>query len=161
MSNSEPKIVVSDKDLRVRLEHMRQAAADWTPVTKPLSHKLRNSVDENFAAGGRYDRAGSITGGTKKWEARQDGSPSFLQESGVLRGSIMPEHTTDDATVSTNMEYAAENNFGRVLGERSSLMTKRRKQAGGKPARPFMVVQAQEVEEAKRLGRRHILGRGA
>lgn len=160
MSNT-PKIVVSDKALRIHLEHMRQAAGDWTPVTRPLSHKLRNSVDENFAAGGRYDRAGAFTGGSKKWEARKNGSPSFLQDSGVLRGSILPEHTTDDATVATNMEYAAANNFGMILGVRSSLMTRRRKKAGGTPARPFMVVQAEDVEEAKRLGRAHILGAGA
>lgn len=161
MSKSQPSIVVSDKALRLRLEHMHQASKDWTPVTKPLSHKLRNSVDDNFAAGGRYDRAGSITGGTRKWEAKKDGSASFLQESGLLRGSILPEHSKDEATVSTNMEYAAANNFGMVLGARSSLMTRRRKKAGGTPARPFMVVQPLDVDEAKRLGGVHLLGGGA
>lgn len=161
MRNSRPSIVLDDRQARLRLDHLVKAAADWSPVTEVLSHKLRNSVVDNFDAGGRYDRAGSITGGTKTWADKADGSPSHLQASGLLRGSIMPEHDSETATVSTNMEYAARHNFGQELGDRSSLLTRRARKAGGTPARPFMVVQAEDVEEARRLGRDHLLGLGA
>ncbi len=158
MRNSRPRIVLDDRMARLRMDHLVKAAADWSPVTEVLSHKLRNSVVDNFDAGGRYDRAGSISGGTETWAAKADGSPSFLQASGILRGSILPEHDSNTSTVSTNMEYAARMNFGQEVAERSSLLTRRQKKAGGTPARPFMVVQAEDVEEAKRLGRAHLLG---
>lgn len=160
MGNSSAKIVVDPRAVKLRLEHMVRAASDWSPVTDVLSHKLRNSVVENFDVGGRYDRAGSFMGGTKKWEPKKDGSASFLQESGLLRGSILPEHDADTSTVSTNMEYAAANNFGVLLGARSSLMTRTSKKKGGTPPRPYMVVQKETVEEAKHLGRDHLLGKG-
>lgn len=161
MRNSRPSIVLDDLQARLRMGHLVKAVADWSPVTEVLSHKLRNSVVDNFDAGGRYDRAGSITGGTRTWAAKADGTQSYLQASGILRGSILPEHDADTATVSTNIEYAARMNFGEEIAERSSLMTRRVKSAGGTPPRPFMVVQAEDVQEAKRLGRAHLLGEGA
>lgn len=160
MRNSRPSIVLDDRQAQLRLDHLVAASQNWAPVTEVVSNKLRNSVDDNFAAGGRYDRAGSISGGTKTWAAKADGSPSYLEVSGILRGSIWPEHDADTATVSTNKQYAARMNFGQELAERSSLMTREVKKAGGTPARPFMVVQAEDVEEAKRLGRDHLLGAG-
>lgn len=159
MGNSSAKIVVDKRSVKLRLEHMRKAASDWTPVTEVLSHKLRNSVDENFEAGGRYDRAGVFTGGTKTWKKRADESPSFLQEGGVLRKSIMPEHTHDESTVSTNIEYAAAQNFGHTYASRGSLPLRPVVDSGVTlPARPFMVVQKQDVEDAKRLGLAHLIG---
>lgn len=112
---------------------------------------------------------------------------STLYRSGHLQQSIMPESTSDTSTLSTNVAYAAIHNFGGKVTHyaRSELFTRNRAGKGSladhpnlnpfsrgttkgsghtigehtktMPARPFMVIQETDIEDAKIILRNHIL----
>jgi len=161
LSNNEAHLVVDDRRARIMLANLDKAGGDMSGPMRRISHKMRNSIDENFEKGGRFNRAGSIFGGPRHWEKKADGKPSFLQKDGHLRRSFMPESTATEATVSTNLEYAARLNFGSPMGPRASLLTRRQTSSQGTPARPFMVIQNADVEEYKGIIRAHLLGGAA
>lgn len=167
-------------DLLNRAAHMRSAMGD-------IAERLRGSVVRNFEVGGRYSRAGSIRGGGTRWDLVA-GNPTPLVRSGMLRDSIHAVSTDDTAVVATGLEYAAiHNNGGEIRSyARSELFTRNRAGKGSNsshpnlnpfakgtgagrghtygesvrkmPARPFMVVQEDDVAEAKRIVRSHLLG---
>lgn len=151
------------------LEAMIHRAQHMGPVMAGIAEGvMRSSVVRNFEVGGRFDRAGSIRGGTNKWDPVAD-NPTPLIRSGTLRDSLHATSTEDTATLSASMEYAAAHNFGLPVGERSNLAQKKNlkrkdapatRKAGGIPARPFMVMQDADIDEASDLIRDHIMGRG-
>jgi phage gpG-like protein len=178
-------IQVDDRRVRILLQGIQAQAADLSPAMAHISHKLQNSVQANFTTGGRFLRAGSIMGGDNRWEKKRDRSPCHLTRSGHLKNSIMPEHTETEASASTNVEYAAIHNFGGTRYAHSELFTRNRSGRGSLkahpnlnpfsggtkaghgqtykessvPARPYMVIQQLDIEDAKTILVHHVLGR--
>lgn len=87
----------------------------------------------------------------------------ILQRTGQLKRSIISSYGEDYAQVSTNLIYAAIQNYGGIV-HRSSLKTFIRKKREGKsakqpkankmssiriPARPFMMLNEQDLEKIK------------
>ncbi len=163
------------------LEAMIHRAQHMGPVMAGIAEGvMRTSVVRNFEVGGRFDRAGSIRGGTNKWEP-VEGNPTPLVRSSMLRDSMHAMSTDDTATLAASMEYAAIHNFGGdiTVHARSELFVRNRDAATKKftkgttsgrghtigehtvkmPARPFMVLQDHDIEDASDLIRNHILGR--
>lgn len=164
------------------LEAMIHRAQHMGPVMAGIAEGvMRTSVVRNFEVGGRFDRAGSIRGGTNKWDPVAD-NPTPLIRSGTLRDSLHATSTDDTATLAASMEYAAIHNFGGqiTIGARSELFVRNRDAITKKftkgttkgrghtigehtvtiPARPFVVLQEADIDEASDLIRDHILGRG-
>ena len=127
------------------IDRMAQAAdrmGDTTPLSAAIANTFATITDDNFNAGGRPKWAGL---------SPDRSEPSFLYQSGNLRRSITTQHTRDQATIGTNVPYAAIlHNGGKT---RPHVIRPRNKQAlsfngkvfkqvnhpGSKsPARPFL-----------------------
>jgi phage gpG-like protein len=156
-----------------------------------IAAKLRNSVWRNFEMGGRYSSTDSLIGGTTKWAevkhpptykrsskargiTKGDEKGSILLRSTHLRRSIMPESTADTAFVATNVEYAAIQNFGGTTkaheikprngkGLAFDGIVRRSVQHPGSKitARPYMVVQPEDLDDFEEVLLRHVLGNAA
>lgn len=113
------------------------------PVLEDIGDLFVYSVQENFQVGGRHSGdPDSIFGGSQSWE---DWSPKYQQKrneergggqililDGHLSGSIGSTATNDDLEISASMPYAYRQHHG----------------GGGIPARPFLVLQEEDVEDA-------------
>jgi phage virion morphogenesis protein len=123
------------------LSRLQRKTGNLRPVMQDISETLKNSVEENFA----QESARNPIGGEKRgaWDdlapstlqsrARANKSGKKLQFTGVLLGSIQTKANNNEAMVGTNNEYA------RFLNDGTKKM----------PARPFMVVQREDVDEIR------------
>lgn len=141
-------IVLDDDQAQRALEALIANGGDLSHPMAAIAELSRSSIVRNFQAGGRYSEPGSIMGGTKKWKEKADKTPSILTHSTRLRDSIHPESDRDSATIAASSEYAAIHNFGGQTGRGRKVKM---------PARPFMVIQESDVENAKDLLVRHLL----
>jgi len=118
--------------------------AQALPYTQ-IGAMLDQSIDINFASGGRYSQDGSVAGGSKTWEPLQDSSRRPLERTGRLRRSISykvrgntVELYVDDSIANL---YASVQNYGY--------------DAGGIPARPFMTVQPEDDSRIEDILAKH------
>lgn len=156
------QIEIDDKNARILLQNIETRGKNLSQAMYLIATALENSVKQNFRDGGRFKSAGSIDGGSEKWEAvkKPPKSGSTLLRSGNLMRSITPSFDNDSASVSSGLAYARiQNNGGKVTRyARSNMKTK--KEYGEKshsiPARPFMVIQADDIEYAKEVLLDHI-----
>lgn len=154
--NMRAQLVFSSKEARMALAQL--ANGDLSRPMRAIALILQGSVRKNFSEGGRYDRAGSVFGGANKWKVTKNPTPLVrMGMRGGLMGSITPRSDTDTAYVSSDKPYAARQNFGAAVGARSSLLTHKTKKAGGTPARPWAVIQTEDLEDAKDLLRAWLL----
>ena len=179
-------IQVDDKQARILLAGMAAAGEDLSRPMAVISHKLANSVRQNFRVGGRYSSEGSILGGSTKWKKVQNPPTykkggergSVLLRSTRLMSSIIPESTSHEALATTNVEYAAIHNFGgktkahpitarngkalRFAGSGGIVMRRSVQHPGSKtPARPFAVIQEQDIQDAETVMVAHVLRRSS
>jgi len=104
---------------------------------------VQQSVGLNFDTGGRWGRRGKVIGGTKKWIPRKvSASHRILRDSGKLQGSIYARPHKNGFSVGSELEYAAVHNFGYPEGKIT--------------ARPFLVVQKEDLTDIKVLMASHI-----
>jgi len=147
-----------------RLEH-----PNFERVMYAGARILSDSVQMNFEVGGRMGAAGSIMGGSTRWAITNNPKPLVRQGmQGGLMSSMQPNWDRSSAWVSTNKPYAAAHNFGhtfsaRSYGTRSSLATREvlpKHASGGYtlPARTFMVVQDEDIENIMELITGYLLG---
>ena len=101
------------------------------------------SVRSNFDIGGRYSSPGSPWGGTNRWQARKDNlSHKILKKSGVLQAGNYKDVFNDGFAIGNRVEYQAVHNFGYP---RRNIT-----------ARPFLVVQENDMHQMNKIIRRHI-----
>lgn len=129
--------------LHKRLKAMHRRGENLQPVFDEIGKLIRESVDENFQEGGRHNgNPESIFGGSERWEevsekwARRKlqlgGDPdNILLLDGNLVGSLDHEASKDEVVISAGMEYAERQHHG----------------GGGIPARPFLVIQEEDLDE--------------
>lgn len=148
---------------------------DFSPLLPDVGDMLRSSVSRNFAAGGRYG-SGELGGGARRWlpsgRAKAEGGIT-LSRDGHLATSIRWDIDAGGGIVlSSNLVYAAIHNFGSkglpggVIRPKSGKFL--RFTIGGAvvfaraveiPARPFLVVQEEDVEEIGHMTRDFLAGR--
>ncbi len=154
------KMEVDDKGVKKALRKLSRHVEDMTPVMKKIGRKIVTSVQENFNREGRYSRKGSWRGGSKRWEPlaestikqrkRQGYWPGkILTRLGGLKGSIISHAGKDHVVVGTNVIYAAIHQFGGKAG---------RGHRAKIPARPFLVVQDEDLEEIREEIADYIIG---
>ena len=186
MSNHIDLKVTGLKDVQEDLHEISVRAVHLGRPMRIISVKMINSIHENFRTGGRYSTEDSMIGGSNKWEPAKK-PPQYRSKSGGEWGSLLlrsthlmrssvPDSTDSTASASTNVEYAAIHNFGGKV--RSEIFTRGRTESGrfsrgttaGQghtikehdktiPARPYMVVQPQDLEEYEQILVDHILTR--
>lgn len=136
------------------------------PLMASIAETMRVAVLKNFETEGA--RLGEpwqdLAHSTRKQRQQQGYWPGKkLQRTGQLKRSIASSYGDNYARVSTNVVYAAIQNYGGVI-HRSSLKTFIRKKREGKaakqpksnkmssiriPARPFMKLNDQDLEKIK------------
>lgn len=140
-------------DLNAAIQNMQRISqGNLSHPMAAISIMLQTSVEENFRAGGRYDRAGSIFGGTNKWKVTNNPTPLIKKGmAGGLMGTFAHGSNQSAAWVSNNKPYAAAHNFGVDMGARSNLLTRSTARRMNLPARPFLVIQEEDLEDAQEI----------
>ncbi len=171
------RVSVDQNAIRKRLAKIEKQGGDLNAPMHAIGETIASSVQKNFQVGGRFSSAGDWRGGTSKWKeskAAVKRGGQTLRKSGQLMNSI--SHTAKDSSVEigTNKPYAAAMNFGvdkdvNVKEHERRIVKRGRKRASGKTtvrsherkmnleARPFMVVQEQDIEECIEILDNHIL----
>jgi phage virion morphogenesis protein len=139
---------------------------DLTPLYQEIGEIMLASIDRNFREGGRFgtqDADGQWTGGPSKWieSKRASGKPVELKggrdsrgkfrkkgatepagqtllDTGQLAASITYSATSSGVTIGSNKVYAAIHQFGGQTGRNKAVTL---------PARPYNVVQEEDLEE--------------
>jgi len=174
-----PDSQVDVSKARVLLAKIKSNGKDLSRPMREISMMLENSVKENFDVGGRYSEKGSPMGGPKKWPElkypKKQGS--ILCRSGILQRSLIGSSDGTSAKVTTNIVYAAIQNFGgktrahKIAGRNSAKKCLKFSLTGGGKmmfrksvnhpgsdidARPFMVAQPDDIKEAKEIIAEHL-----
>lgn len=133
-----------------KLRTQRKRGQDMSAAFAEIREIILSAIEENFEQEGRYASPESAIGGSTKWKDLKESTKrqrtkkgkwpgKILQVSqGGLAASISGEHGKDYAAAGSNKVYAARQHFGWPPG--SGDIT---------PARPFMHVQAEDLEEAE------------
>jgi phage virion morphogenesis protein len=113
---------------------------DLTPAMEKVAQLLLESVAMNFMAGGR----------PLAWQAKADGTPSTLYQSGALMRTMREEHDESSAFVymGKGIPYAAIHQFGGWAG---------RNHASYIPERPYLLIQDKDVMDIMGLLDREII----
>lgn len=166
---------LDDLNCKILLKGIENKSKDLSKAMKTIAVDLRTSIEENFEVGGRYSSPGAIIGGSKKWTIK-NGRGSLLGSSpgsSALHLSFVTKFDKDSATVGTNKKYARIHNFGgktkpHEINARNFKSLKfnwkgdtvhysRVHHPGSNiPARPFMVVQPEDIEGFKETLLEHL-----
>lgn len=144
------------------------------PAMLEIAQTLQESVEKNFEVGGRPKwqplSQARINQRSKK-HSRGPGKPTkatwpgqILRDLGLLEDSISSRATNDTAIVGAFTDYA----LAMQLGVSGSQSIPTHKNAGGStvkahtrqmniPARPFLVIQPEDMKEAEAILMRHLL----
>lgn len=156
---------------------LRELADRAMNLSAPLAacgEIMLTSIDRNFEAQGRYGAAGDVRGGTNKWQplaratiiSRLGGNRAFtksgglskpaqrklgglkiLQQRGTLAASFTKQISGNTLTIGSNRVYAAIHHYGGQAGRGKKVFI---------PARPFLVVQDEDVENMIGVLRRYL-----
>ncbi|MBI3677386.1 MAG: phage virion morphogenesis protein [Proteobacteria bacterium] len=163
------EIKVDDTAALALFRRMGTRAASPAPFFKNVGTLVAISVRKNFDAGGRYSEEGSWRGGTRSWKplspfGKNAAKRVPLNLTARLRNSITHRADGSGAWVGTNTVYAATQNFGaknRVIQAKNrpclvfpigGRWIRVKKVVVNIPARPFLVVQAEDMAEIQTLG---------
>ncbi len=162
------EITVDDKEMKALFKRLSARASDMTPVMQIIGETIRSSVIKNFEVGGR-----------PRWKPSAKPKGKTLIDTSRLLGSINWKANKDSVLVGTNVVYAAIHQFGfngtqTVRAHSRKVKTRdikegRRITAKGIgfvrpyerimniPARPYLVVQDEDMAEIKAVIRDHIM----
>ncbi|MCL2219318.1 MAG: phage virion morphogenesis protein [Chitinispirillia bacterium] len=144
------KISVDAAPVLSRLKKLAAAGSDLSAPLSVCGEILLSSVEENFQRGGRYGSAGSWRGGGTRWADLADSTKAARAKRGKwpgrildmsqggLAASISKTVQGNAVTVGTNKRYGAIHQFGGQAGRGRKVTI---------PARPFLVVQDEDVED--------------
>ncbi|MEM4313413.1 MAG: phage virion morphogenesis protein [Thermoplasmata archaeon] len=149
------------------IELLKNKLSNKSKLMVAIAETMRSAVLKNFETEGSrigkpWQRLSHQT--IKQREKKGYWPGKILQKTGQLKRSIISSYGEDYAQVSTNLIYAAIQNYGGVI-HRSSLKTFLRKKREGKeakkptnnkmssiriPARPFMQLNNDDLEKIKK-----------
>lgn len=168
-------IIVRDDALKAALARMLAAGADLLPFYKQVAQLVRSSVLENFEVGGR-PKWTPLKAATIK---RKRGKTSILVDKGILKG-VTAQADAKSARVGVQpaaKAYAAINQFGGTInhpggtayfpkkdGEIVFVSNARARPSMPRtkphritiPARPYLVLQDEDIQLILRLAEKHI-----
>lgn len=168
MGGATTGIRVDDKEVRDLFRRLRKKGEDLTPAMKIAGEILRTSVVRNFEEGGR-----------PRWKPSAKPKGKTLIDTARLLGSINSKASKDRTEVGTNTVYAAIHQFGfdgtvSVPAHRRKVKSRDIKEgrktiargvgfvrAHGRTmrmtARPFLVVQDEDMAEIRAAIAEHIM----
>lgn len=162
---------IDDKKCVVTLKGIENKAKNMNRAMRIIALEMEESVRENFEVGGRYSSPGSLLGGNHKWVKGKYGGS--LIKTGNLRDSITSKSGDDFAQVGTNIAYAKIHNFGATVAGKTIIPREKKAlsffwngirriyakvttKTHEVPARPFMVIQPEDIESFKKTITEHL-----
>jgi phage virion morphogenesis protein len=153
------KVSVKSGPVIARLKKIAKGGNSLTGPLNTIGEIILSSVEENFMREGRFESAGSWRGGNTRWadlsprtkaaRAKQGKWPGkkLQMSQGGLAASISKTVKGNTVTVGTNKVYGAIHQFGGQAGRGRKVTI---------PARPFLAVQDEDVEDMMDVLDRHI-----
>lgn len=155
MATPDFEISIDDARLQARLRRLDDRMTNMTPFFEEVGEIIRTSVVKNFEEGGRYRSPGDWRGGSRKWRplsvvtlARKRGK-KILIDSGALLNSINWQADRQGVVIGPNRVYAAIHQFGGKAGRGHKVTI---------PARPYLVVQDEDLEQINDVLEDYLLG---
>ncbi|MET0626571.1 MAG: phage virion morphogenesis protein [Pyrinomonadaceae bacterium] len=132
---------------------VKRLAADVRDAERPMrasGEVLRRSVEQNFRAQGRPAKWPGLAAATisRRRRGKGRGRPQILIDTARLKNSIGYRVVSEGVEVGTNVKYARRQHFGFPGGTGPG--------HSKTPARPFLVVQGEDIETIAGIFRRHI-----
>lgn len=172
-------ITVDDEKVQKLLGKIYDQSGDLSPVLKPIGELVRTSVVRNFEAGGRPEKWAPLSTVTLSRRKKSGGILRVQGHAGGLLGSIHSEAGSDKVVVGTNKIYAAVHQFGAKKGQFGRAAVARKTGRAGRsgaaiysrgwmmpipwgdiPARPFMLVQVEDLVEIREMLTEYVLEGG-
>ena len=165
-------IRVQDQEVSRLLNRALRRSQDLTPAMRKVSGVLASAVDDAFELMRdplTLNRWPDLTATTKSLRRQprsrrgrtipSSGPPyRILIDTAILVNSFTTEHGKDFALVGTNVKYAPTHQYGAAKGKFGSDRYGRSIPWGNVPARPFLGVTEDDLEEIRDILRRYILG---
>jgi len=126
-------VEIHDRELQKLLSKL--SSLDLSAPMKDISIYMKSSVLKNFEAQGRPERWKPLSPEYAEWKARHGYSSKILIRKHRLMQSISARSGTNYARIFTGVDYGIYHQLG----------TKKM------PARPFLVIQDEDVEVAKKI----------
>jgi len=153
-----PVMTVDDTRLKIVLKQLLRKSKDASTAFAEIAQVLASSVEKNFHQEGRYLAPNSMYGGSSKWQKLADstvanrarsgrGAHPILQVSGQLASSITTASGPRHAQIGTSLVYGAIHQYGGKAGRGRKVTI---------PARPFLVVQDEDIDDALDIIARHL-----
>jgi phage virion morphogenesis protein len=157
MNGPFPTVVVDDSRLKYAIARLLSNGRNATSAFEAIGEMLRTSAVRNCETQGRYGATGQGVwkGGSNKWKKlapstvkRRGNSGPILAVSADLRNSISAQAHGGGVTIGTNVPYARAHQFGTDKAGRSHSVKI--------PARPFLVIQDEDIDDALDIIARHL-----
>jgi len=148
---SKEVLTIDDREMKQLLRSLSRKMRNMRPIMSELGEIALSSIEKNIEVGGRYSDPDSWRGGSRKWKplspatikqrARKGYWPGkILQQAGQLAASISKKVSGDSVSIGTNKIYAAIQQFGGKAGRGHKVTI---------PARPYIVIQDEDITEMK------------
>lgn len=166
-----------DRRIATALRRIADRGGSLSAPLNSCGEVLLASIDKNFEAEGRYSSPGDIRGGSSRWKPlaastrlqRIGGSRAFTKKGGLrknaqrklegmkilqrsqggLASSFTKQVSGNTLTVGSNKTYAAIHHYGGLAGRGRRVTI---------PARPFLVVQDEDIEDMLDITEKHLGG---
>ncbi len=150
-------IEVDDKQVRIALEKLIRQATELPMMS--IATAVRNDIQDRFKTSTAPDGSPWAPLSPVTRVRRRKGSDRPLLDTGTLRNSIQVlEVGRDSATVGTREKYAATHQYGAKKGQYGKTRRGGPIPWGDVPARPFIGVSDDAMENIRRLIIRHLGG---
>lgn len=157
---------IDDSDLKQKIAGYKKQLENTRPLMNEIGELLLSSIDRNFQIGGRTSGKKGLLGGSLPWkplspvtiaqrEKKGYWPGKILIQRGRLVGSLTKHVENKSVTLSAGTVYAATMQFGAKKGQFRK--GERPIPWGDIPARPFMVIQKNDLLDIGYLIAKHIL----
>jgi phage virion morphogenesis protein len=154
-------ITIDNKEILATLQKAIKAGANLQPVMQEIGEIMLLSTKLNFEQQGRPTP-------WKKSRRVERGGGQTLSDKGRLRNSFTCDATADKVTIGTNVEYAPHLQFGtkpRIIRPNKAkalnipgIGFRKKVNHPGMPARPFLLVQDNDVKKIIHVIESHLTG---
>ena len=134
------KVAVSTRDIDGLAVRLARKSSDTEEAMTAIAGIMLDAVEENFEKEGRPEKWTPLAEETVEERREKGFGPEhpILQRTGTLAASVQAHSSSNEATVSTNLRYAAIHQFGGKAGRNKKVTI---------PPRPFMVLTNEEEDE--------------
>ncbi len=155
-----PKVKVMYGPVTRRLHIIKRNGGNLQKPLAEIGEIILSSIEENFLQEGRYQSADTWHGGTNRWvdlaestkeQRRKKGKwpgKKLQMSQGGLAASIAANISGDTLEIGTNKVYAAIQQKGGKAGRGKKVTI---------PARPYLVVQDEDLDDAMDVLGKHIM----